>query len=204
MPDARRHSAAAERNQQPLLAAFKARLAEQARVLEIASGTGQHAAFFSAAMPGWQWQPTDADPEHFDSIRAWRQAHAAGSVAEPLSLDVQAQPWPVCSADAVVAINLLHISPWPCTAALFAGARSVLKPGRPLFVYGPFREGGQHISASNADFEQWLLRLDARYGVRDIAEVSAAAEAQGFALAERAVMPANNRLLVFRRQPDLT
>jgi len=188
----RQHSEACVRNQGPILAALQPRL-PAGLVLEVASGTGQHAAWFGAALPN-TWQPTDRTPEGRASIQAW--CAGVPNVLPPLDLDVLA-PWPVERADAVYCANMVHIAPWACAQALVEGAARVLGPGGRLFLYGPFRRGG-HLVPSNVDFDGWLKARDPAFGVRDLEAVEAAAT--GFTLAEVVEMPANNQLVVFDRR----
>jgi SAM-dependent methyltransferase len=168
-------------------------------VLEIASGTGQHAAFFGRAMPGVRWQPSDPAPAHLDSIRAWTAAFAAHNVAPPVALDVERWPWPLTNADAIVNINMIHVAPWSAAVALFEGAARVLPPSGVLFLYGPFKRDGRHTAESNQRFDERLRSEDPRFGVRDLEDVQALAATAGFSPPEVVAMPANNLSLVFRR-----
>lgn len=191
----KRSSPACERNREPILAVLREVLPPTGLVLEIASGTGQHAVHFAAALTGLQWQPSDADPESRASVRAWAEEAALPNVLPPLTLDVL-EPWPLARADAIFCANMVHISPWACTLALLAGAKAILPPGAPLVLYGPYRRGG-HMVASNHEFEAWLKARDPRFGVRDLEAVIAAAA--GFALDRVVEMPANNLVVVLRR-----
>jgi SAM-dependent methyltransferase len=197
-------SAAAERNAAPILAQLQAWLPPQARVLEIASGTGQHAQHFATAQPQWQWQPSDGRAEALPTVAA-RCVGLSNVVLPPLHLDVELGPWPegADAFDAVFVANLLHISPWPATPALMKGAARVLKPGAPLMIYGPFVVDGEPLAPSNAAFDADLRQRDSRWGLRTLAQVQAAAGAAGLVLDERCTMPANNLMLRFRaaRQP---
>lgn len=196
--DPRRHSPAAERNRAPLLAELQRRLPPAGVALEIAAGSGQHAATFAAALPGWQWQPTDADPGALASIAAW----CAGlpNVRPPLALDVGAPAWPGAPArvDLVFCANLLHIAPWPTCAALMAGAARHLAPAGRLWLYGPFVIEGEPTAASNLAFDADLRARNPLWGLRRLADVEREAAAAGLVLHENVAMPANNRLLVFR------
>jgi hypothetical protein len=172
-------------------------------VLEIASGTGEHAAAFAAALPALEFQPSDADAESLASIAAWRQHSGAANLRAPLRLDVHEQPWTlpgVVAVDALLCINMIHIAPWSACLALLDGASLLLAPGAPLVLYGPYRERGVHTAPSNESFDASLRERDARWGVRDLDEVVAEAAARGFALAEVVAMPAHNRTVVFRRR----
>ena len=193
------HAAATERNREPILEVLRRVLPATGLVLEIASGTGQHAAFFACALPGLRWQPSDASAPHLDSIRAWSTASGADNIAAPVLLDVERQPWPVTRADAILNINMIHIAPWSATTALFDGAARILDPRGVLFLYGPFMRDGQHTAESNQRFDERLRGEDPRWGVRDLADVERVANAAGFLLTEVVPMPANNLSLVFRR-----
>lgn len=168
-------------------------------VLEIASGTGQHAVFFAEALPHLRWQPSDPDSDHLLSIEAWRVETGLGNVAAPIRLDVRAGDWGlVGSVDAIFNANMIHIAPWPVAEGLFAGAARVLKPQGLLFLYGPFRVGSRHTAPSNEAFDADLRRRNPEWGIRDLEQVVAEASASGLRLVETDEMPANNKLLVFR------
>lgn len=193
-------SPAAERNRAPILAVLRQLLPREAHVLEIAAGTGQHAAHFSAEEAGWHWQPTDADARALPGIAA----HVAGlpRVTPPAQLDVlAAAPWPAVPGgfDAVYCANMLHISPWAACAGLARGAAAVLKPGGWLVVYGPFLVDGETPEPSNLAFDADLRRRDPAWGLRRLAAVQAEAAAAGLVFEQRIDMPANNLVLVFRR-----
>jgi hypothetical protein len=201
MPDdTRRHSAAAERNGPPILAELQRVLPAQGLMLEIASGTGQHAAHLSAGLPGWQWQPTDADAASLPSIRAWCAGLAR--VRPAIVLDVLVQPWPgelPAEADAMFCANMIHISPWACTAALMQGAARRLAPHGLLVTYGPYLEDGVPTSPGNLAFDADLRARNPAWGLRELPDVAAEARAAGLQLRERVAMPANNLLLVWSR-----
>jgi SAM-dependent methyltransferase len=197
-PDGGLHAAATERNRAPILEVLRRALPDEGFVLEVASGTGQHAAFFAAALPHLTWQPTDIDPRHLESIRAWSRVAAAPNLASPLHLDVEVDPWPIARADAVVNINMIHIAPWSACEALMRGAARILPAGGVLFLYGPFKRGGQHTAESNARFDERLRGEDPRWGVRDMGDVEDTASKSGLRLVEVVPMPANNHSLVFR------
>ena len=198
-PDARRMAPATERNRAPILAVLRNVLPASGTVLEIASGTGQHAVHFAAAFPGLTWQPSDPDSAARESIAAWTAHAGLANVRAPLDLDVCRQPWGIDVADAIVCINMLHISPWAAAEALFAGAGKLLKPGGVLYLYGPYRRGGAHTAPSNAAFDAQLRATDAEWGVRDMEDVAALGAAQGLCCDEPVPMPANNFSLVFRK-----
>ncbi len=199
MQQAARSAPAASRNREPILGVLRDCLPRSAQVLEIASGTGEHAVWFSRALPELTWQPTDLDAEALTSIAAWREISGPPNLLPPLRLDATAATWPVTHADAVVAINMVHIAPWSATQGLIAGAARVLTSGGLLFLYGPFREGGVHTTASNAAFDADLRARDPSWGMRDLDEISGLASQFGFQAPERIAMPANNLSVVFRR-----
>jgi SAM-dependent methyltransferase len=169
-------------------------------VLEIASGTGEHAVYFAAALPHLTWQPTDPDGEARDSITAYAAAAQLPNLLPVLALDASVPEWPVARADAVVSINMIHIAPWSAAEGLMAGAGRLLAPGGVLYLYGPFKENGQHTAPSNVAFDASLRARDPQWGVRDTGDVAALARRNGLELAERVAMPANNLSLVFCRQ----
>jgi hypothetical protein len=194
---------AVARNREPILAVLRRVLPERGLVLEIASGSGEHAFYFAAALPRLTWQPTDPDPEARDSIAAYRAAMELPNVLPPLALDAAASRWPVTQANAIIAIlaiNMIHIAPWAAAEGLMAGAERLLPEGGVLFLYGPFREHGQHTAPSNAAFDESLRARNREWGVRDLDEVTALAGRHGLALKERVAMPANNLSVVFRRR----
>ena len=198
-PDFRRHSPAAERNREPIGAELQSLLPTQGLALEIASGTGQHAAYFASALPGWRWQPTDGDARSMASIGAWCAGLA--NVLPPLPIDVVAGTWPgvAASADAMFCANLLHISPWATCAGLMQGAARHLAADGLLLLYGPFVVDGQATAPSNLAFDADLRARDPAWGLRRLADVVLQAEAVGLRLGEQVSMPANNLLLVFNR-----
>lgn len=191
--------AATHRNRDALLEVLKPRLPAQGRVLEIGSGSGQHHVFFGAALPHLSWQPTDLAPENLKSIAAWQDLQPSAGLLPAKMLDLL-QEWPVQSADAVLCFNVIHISPWACTPALFQGAGQVLSKGGRLFTYGPYTFGGEHTSASNVRFEAWLKSMDPDFGVRDAHQLAQLAQDNGLSLVEKVTMPANNFTLVFEKQ----
>lgn len=196
----RRHSPAAERNGPPLLAQLQRLLPARGLMLEIASGTGQHAARFSEGLPGWTWQPTDTEDSALRSIRSWCEGLVR--VREPLRLDILQAPWPAavpCPVDAVFCANLLHISPWACTGALMRGAARHLLPTGLLLTYGPYLEADVPTAPGNLAFDADLRGRNPAWGIRDRAAVEAEARAAGLALRERVPMPANNLLLAWAR-----
>lgn len=198
--DLRQFAPSTARNREPIRAVLARVLPPAARVLEIASGAGEHAVFLAAALPGVVWQPSDPDPGARASIAAWIAAEGPANVLVPRAIDVRDPVWDAESAyDAIVAINMIHISPWEATLGLMAGAGRLLTDGGLLYTYGPYKRDGRHTTPSNESFDAWLKELDTAFGVRDVADVTAAARAQGLALQEIVEMPANNLSLVFVR-----
>ena len=196
--DLRLWSGAAQRNRDPILAELQRRLPAQGSALEIASGSGEHALHFAAALPGWRWQTSDADPRARASISAHAaEAGLANLLLPPLALDVLNGPWPTTRFDLVFCANLLHIAPWPTCAALMHGASACLAPGGTLVIYGPFIVDGEPTAASNLDFDADLRQRDARWGLRRLDAVTQQAALAGLRLGESLALPANNRLLFF-------
>ncbi len=167
-------------------------------MLEVGSGSGQHAAYFAAQLPQLIWQPTDLS-SNFLSIRAWAEAAGLSNLREPLELDLSSDRWPVASAEAIVCINTIHIVAWAAVEKLFAGAGKVLASGGVLYVYGPYRYADRPLEPSNEDFDQWLKARDPVSGVRDFEAVDALARQNGLVLAGDRAMPANNRSLWWRK-----
>jgi cyclopropane fatty-acyl-phospholipid synthase-like methyltransferase len=191
---------AVARNSEPILAVLRRTLPAQGTVLEIASGTGEHAVHFAAALPHLTWQPTDVDIDSLRSISAHRAAAQLPNLLAALPLDVCSPAWPVMRADAVVAINMIHISPWRATEGLMEGAARMLPSGGPLYLYGAFKEGDRHTAPSNATFDANLRASNPEWGVRDLDHVADLARWHGLHLVERVAMPANNLSLVFRHR----
>lgn len=193
-----RHAPATERNRGPILDVLRRVLPPEPRVLEIASGTGQHAAWFAEHLPSLWWQPTDADADALDSIAAWRLP-VQHAVAPPQHLDVTRSPWPPFECNAMFCSNLIHIAPEQAAHGLFDGAQQLLPAGAPLILYGPFRRGGVHTSPSNVAFDASLRERDPRWGVRDLEWVVAQAADRDLSLDRIVAMPANNLSVVLRR-----
>ncbi len=206
-PDPRLFAPATERNRDPILAVLTRMLAPRdgaaaldGDVLEIASGTGQHVAFFAARLPGLRFQPSDPDPANRTSIAAWVAEAGLANVRAPLALDVMDEPWPIAHpVGAILCINMIHIAPWAATPALMRGAARCLPPGALLYLYGPFMREGRHTAPSNAAFDADLRARDPRWGVRALEQVRDIAHASGLALDEVVEMPANNLSILFRR-----
>ena len=188
------HSEACERNKGPIGEVLDRVLPPSGLVLEVASGTGQHAAYFAARYPNLIWQPSDQDARYLTSVRSITEELARDNLRSPLTLDTTA-PWPIDRADAIFCANMIHIAPWEATVGLFAGAGRVLSSGAPLVTYGPYRINGTHTAPSNAAFEEHLKSLDPRFAIRDVAVLTELADEHGLQLAERIAMPANNFIL---------
>jgi hypothetical protein len=193
------HFPATRRNREPILAVLARVLPPAGIVLEVASGSGEHAAYFAARLPGIVWQPSDRDPTLLASIAVHAHASGAPNIRPPVRLDVGDDPWPVSAAGAVVAINMLHVAPWSACLALLQGAATVLSAGGPLVLYGPFKRAGRHTAPSNDAFDRSLRGQDPSWGVRDLEAVAEAAEAANLVLDEAVAMPANNFSVVFRK-----
>jgi SAM-dependent methyltransferase len=191
---------APERNKRVLLEVLARVLpAHGGTLLEIASGSGQHASFFAAELLAWTIQPSDVDPDNLASISAYVAEARLPNLRAPIALDVLAAEWNTRSIDAVFCANMIHIAPWACCEGLIAGAGRHLKPDGTFVLYGPFSFGGVHTSESNVAFDASLKARDARWGVRDADEVIALAARAGLRFVERVAMPANNQTLVFTR-----
>jgi SAM-dependent methyltransferase len=197
----KRFAPAAERNREPILEVLRGALPERGLVLEVASGSGQHAVAFAREFPQLEIQPSDADPEAIDSIARYRFEAELSNLKPPLVLDAASDAWPLQRADAVVSINMLHISPWQATLGLLRGAARILLPGAPLVLYGPFVVRGDFIAQSNVAFDAELRERDPRWGLREVRDVEQAAMQAGFSLEALLPRPANNHMLVFRRGP---
>jgi SAM-dependent methyltransferase len=189
-----------ERNKGPILDVLRRVLPDSGTVLEIGGGSGQHAVYFAEHLPSLNWLPTDVDREHLGSIRSWRDDAGLPNLLEPRELDVLDEDWGVGLVDAVFSANMIHIAPWDCCLGLLAGARRHVTTGGLLVFYGPFRIDGAHTAPSNAEFDTSLRSRDEQWGIRDVEAVDEAA--RGFTLEERIEMPANNQILVFRRDRE--
>lgn len=200
-PDARRHAPATLRNRDAILAVLAEELPVVGTVLEVASGSGEHAVHFAAALPSIRWLPSDPDADALASIHAWTKATGVANVAPALMLDAAATNWPPVEADAIFCANMVHIAPWEAAEGLFAGAGRLLDPGTPLILYGPFIEEGVPTAESNLAFDSSLKCRDPRWGLRTVAALDALAVEAGLARTRRVAMPANNLILVWRRKP---
>ncbi|MFL9841017.1 DUF938 domain-containing protein [Sphingomonas sp. ST-64] len=193
----RKHAPATLRNRDAIVAELRTLLPDRGLVLEVASGSGEHAAYFAAAFPDLTWQPSDPDAAGRASIAAW----SAGlpNVEPPFDLDAAAPVWPIDAADALLCINMVHISPWEATLGLLHGAMRLLPPDGPLILYGPYRRADVATAPSNEAFDHSLRERDPRWGLRDVAQVTDAAEQRGLRFAALIEMPANNLMLVYRK-----
>lgn len=198
--DERLSAPATQRNREPILAVLRAELPPSGTVLELASGTGEHAVHFAQALPGLTWQPSDPSPQARRSIAAWIASAGLANLLPPLDLDASGADWPVERADALVCINMIHISPWEATEGLMRGAGRLLGPGAPLVLYGPFRRADRPLDPSNAAFDRDLRGRDPRWGLRTLEEVARCAESRGLRQIAVHEMPANNLTVVFRKR----
>jgi len=199
MADHRQQAPAAARNRDPILAVLRGVLPRTGTVLEIASGSGEHVLHFARALPGLVFQPSDPNPEARQSIAAWAAESGLANLRPPLALDAASPPWPVTTADAVLCINMIHISPWAATEGLMRGAAAILPPGAPLYLYGPYRRAGVPTAPSNEAFDRDLRGRDPSWGLRELEAVTNLADAAGFSGPAVTEMPANNLSIVFRR-----
>jgi SAM-dependent methyltransferase len=196
-PDQRRFAPAIQRNRDPILAGLRPLLPAAGRVLEIASGSGEHIVHFAGHWPALEWQPSDPSPEARGSITAW--SAGLGNILSPIALDAAQDHWPIERADAVLCINMIHISPWEATIGLMRGAGRILPAGGPLFLYGPYRRAGRPLEPGNAAFDEDLRARDPRWGLRDLDAVIACAAGHGLRFEQTIEMPANNLSVVFRK-----
>jgi cyclopropane fatty-acyl-phospholipid synthase-like methyltransferase len=184
-------------NQQPILEILRKEFAHTKKVLEIGSGTGQHAVFFARALPHLTWQTSDV-AEHHAGIMAWLEDDGPANALPPLELDVRQSSWLTTKFDGIFSANTVHIMSWPEVEHMFAGIGQVLIPDGCFCLYGPFNYQGQYSSPSNAKFDTWLKNRDPASGIRDVAELNSLAEKAGLSLVEDYEMPVNNRILVWR------
>jgi SAM-dependent methyltransferase len=198
--DARQFAPATQRNREPILAVLREELPPAGLVLEVASGTGAHAVHFARGLPDLQWQPSDPSAAALASIAAWREMEGTANLLAPLELDAASADWPVVAADAIVCINMIHISPWEATEGLMRGAGRILPCGAPLILYGPYRRAGYPLEPSNAMFDESLKARDPRWGLRLLEDVADCAAASRIALSRVVEMPANNLTVVFRKR----
>jgi SAM-dependent methyltransferase len=187
------------RNREPILGVLRRVLPREGLVLEVASGSGEHATYFARELPGLTWQPTDPDDAALASIAAHRAAAGVTNLLPPFRLDVTSAQWPLEHADAVTCCNMIHIAPWAATEGLIGGAARVLSAGGILYLYGPYKIDGRHTAPSNETFDADLRARNPQWGIRDLGDVTALAERHGFAPVETVPMPANNLSVIFRR-----
>ena len=204
MTDARRSAPHVARNAGPIAAVLRETLPADGLVLEVASGTGEHALHFACTFPHLVWQPSDPDPAALRSIEAWRVEAGPANLLPALALDARAPEWPIDRADAILAINMVHISPWAATAGLMRGAGRLLGSDAPLFLYGPFRRAGVETAPSNEAFDESLRARDPEWGLRNLEDVVSEAETNGLRLHRVVEMPANNVSVVFRKYEAAT
>ena len=197
--DPRLRAPSAQRNRDAILAVLTDVLPSSGRVLEIASGSGEHAVHFAHALPGLTFQPSDPSPDAVASIAAWMAESGLGNILPPLVIDATAADWPVASADAILCINMIHIAPWAAAEGLFRQARRLLKPGQPLYFYGPYRRPDQPLEPSNAAFDESLRSRDPAWGLRELDAVAALGVANNFSTPEIIEMSANNLSVIFRK-----
>lgn len=201
--DARQYAPATQSNRQPILAILKRILAQKADILEIASGTGQHAVYFAQQCPSWHWYPSDQSPICRDSIRAWSQFLSVDNIHPPLDIDATQPFWDIeaqdIQIDAIVNINMIHISSWSACLGLMAGAKRILPPGGILYLYGAFKRDGVHTAPSNEAFDLSLKSRNPEWGVRNLEEVWQVAKSQSLDLQEIIEMPNNNLSVIWRK-----
>lgn len=199
LSDPRRSAPHVARNAGPIAGVLRAILPASGLVLEVASGTGEHILHFARRFPALRWQPSDPDPAALASIEGWRAEAGPANLLPPVALDARAADWPVASADAMLCINMIHISPWDAALGLLDGAGRLLAPGAPLYLYGPYRQTGVQTAPSNEAFDASLRARDPEWGLRQLDDVVAAAARQGLRLETVVPMPANNLSVVLRK-----
>jgi SAM-dependent methyltransferase len=197
----KRHAPATLRNRDAIADVLRAALPGRGTVLEVASGSGEHVVHFARTFPALDWQPSDPDPAALRSIAAWVGEADLPNVAPPLLLDASSEHWPVAGADAILCVNMVHISPWSATLGLLCGAARLLPPDGLLYLYGPYVQPGVETAPSNLDFDQSLRSRNPAWGLRNVADVEAAAVQEGLRLEGIVAMPANNLSLIFRNGP---
>jgi hypothetical protein len=193
------HAPATERNREPIAAVLRDVLPASGTVLEVASGSGEHAVAFAGLFPHLCWQPSDGDPAALASIRSWAEEAGLSNLLEPVRIDVTSPDWPVEAADALLCVNMVHISPWSATEGLMRGGGRVLGTGAPLILYGPYRRSGVATAPSNQAFDQSLRGRNPLWGLRLLEDVVEEAQLHGLGFDRLVEMPANNLTLVFRK-----
>ena len=196
----KRHAPATERNREPIAAVLREVVPERGTLLEIAAGTGEHAAYMAPLFPGLRWQPSDPDPDALTSIGAWAADSDAANLLSPVFLDAASDTWPIDRAEAILCINMVHISPRAATEGLMRGAGRLLPAGGPLILYGPYRRSDVATAPSNEDFDASLKARNPEWGLRDLQAVQDEAAANGLAFERLYEMPANNLILIFRKR----
>jgi Protein of unknown function (DUF938) len=199
MSDHRQYAPATLRNRDFILDVLRDVLPGRGAILEIASGSGEHVVHFARSLPSRVFQPSDPDPEAVQSVAAWVNAMGATNVRAPIVLDASQSPWPIASADGIICINMVHISPWDATLGLIKGAAAILPPGAPFYLYGPYKRKGFETMPSNQAFDRSLRNRNPAWGLRDIEAVATMAQSVGFSIPIITEMPANNLSVVFRR-----
>jgi hypothetical protein len=199
LSDDRRSAPHVARNAAPIVEVLRGALPARGLALEIASGSGEHVLHFAAAFPQLLWQPTDPDPAAVRSIEAWRAGSGLANLLPAIALDARAADWPVAAADAILCINMVHISPWAATAGLMRGAGRLLAAGAPLYLYGAYRQAGVPTAPSNEAFHASLKARDPEWGLKTLEDVAAEAEKNGLRLDAVTAMPANNLSVVLRK-----
>jgi hypothetical protein len=199
MTDRRQYAPATRRNRDFILDILRDVLPTRGRILEIASGSGEHVIHFARNLPDLVFQPSDREPEALESIAAWTKAAGVTNVLAPTVLDVSRSPWLIAAADGILCINMVHISPWEATLGLFSGAAAILPSAVPFYLYGPHKREGFATAPSNQAFDQSLRDRNPSWGLRDLEAVAAAAQSVGFSVPTVTEMPANNLSVVFRR-----
>ena len=194
----KRHAPATARNSEPLAEVLAEELPDRGLVLEVASGSGEHAVFLARQFPGLEWQPSDVDPEALASVDAWADKGGCANLRPAITVDAAQADWPIAAADAVLCVNMVHISPWSAAVGLFTGAGRILTSGAPLVLYGPFIEPGRETAPSNLAFDQSLKQRNSEWGLRSTADLDALAADHGLRRTARHAMPANNLVLVYR------
>jgi len=196
------YSQACANNQQPIINILKKEFSDVSQVLEIGSGTGQHAVYFAQHLPHLSWQPSDLAINH-QGIKQWLADAAHDNIKQPIALDLN-HPWPMTNVNAIFTANTLHIVSWPLVTAFFNGVSNHLSDNGKLCIYGPFNYNGQFTSTSNRDFNDWLQARDSASGIRDIEQILMLAQSAGLTLTSDNEMPANNRLLTFVKRLQTT
>jgi Protein of unknown function (DUF938) len=199
MIDHRLHAPATIRNRDLILDVLRDVLPMTGMILEVASGSGEHIVYFARNLPSLVFQPSDLEPEILLSVAAWVRDAQVANVRAPIVLDATQSHWPIASADGIICINMIHISPWDATVGLIRGAAAILRPGLPLYLYGPYKRKGFATAPSNQAFDRSLRDRNAIWGLRDLEAVAAIAQSVGFSVPTITEMPANNLSLIFRR-----